>query len=54
MSENEENVKCPKCGSTQIHAEKRGWSLMTGMIGSSKIIMTCLKCGSKFKPGEGA
>lgn len=49
----DEAVKCPKCGSTQVHAEKRGWSAMTGFIGSGKIVLTCLKCGNKFKPGEG-
>jgi len=49
----EDNVRCPKCGSTTSHAEKRGWSLWTGFIGSGKILITCLKCGHKFKPGEG-
>ncbi len=49
----DEAVKCPKCGSTQVHAEKRGWSALTGFIGSGKIVLTCLKCGNKFKPGEG-
>lgn len=48
-----ESVKCPKCGSSQIHAEKRGWNFVTGKFGSGKIIITCLKCGHKFKPGEG-
>lgn len=50
----EEKVKCPKCGSTQVHAEKRGWNMMTGMLGAGKIVMTCPKCGHKFKPGGGA
>lgn len=54
MSEQKEDqVKCPKCGSTQIHAEKRGWSPMWGMIGSGKIVLTCLKCANKFEPGKG-
>jgi DNA-directed RNA polymerase subunit M/transcription elongation factor TFIIS len=48
----DEKVKCPKCGSEQIHAEKRGWSVWTGLIGSGKIVLTCLKCGNKFQPGE--
>jgi predicted RNA-binding Zn-ribbon protein involved in translation (DUF1610 family) len=51
LSENE--VKCPKCGSTQIQAGKRGWSFWTGMIGMNKITLTCLSCGNKFSPGEG-
>jgi DNA-directed RNA polymerase subunit RPC12/RpoP len=47
-------VQCPSCGSTQIHAEKRGWNIWTGLIGSGKIVLTCLKCGHKFKPGGSA
>lgn len=43
---------CPFCKSEQIHAEKRGWKLTTGFIGSSKIILTCLDCGKQFKPGQ--
>ena len=43
---------CPKCHSTSIHAEKRGWKVTTGLIGSSKIVVTCLNCGHKFKPGK--
>jgi hypothetical protein len=45
-------VKCLKCGSTQVHAERRGWTVSTGLFGSSQIILTCLKCGYKFKPGQ--
>jgi hypothetical protein len=26
--------------------------MLTGFIGSSKIILTCLNCGKQFKPGE--
>ena len=43
---------CPKCGSTDISAGKRGWKITTGILGSSKVIITCLKCGNKFKPGQ--
>ncbi len=50
----EDEVRCPKCGSAQIHAGKRGWSIAIGMIGSGKIVLTCLNCGHKFKPGKGA
>ena len=46
-----EAVFCPKCASTQIHAEKRGWSIWSGLIGSGKIRITCLKCGYQFAPG---
>jgi predicted nucleic-acid-binding Zn-ribbon protein len=49
----EEGVKCPKCGSTQVQASKRGWSFWTGMIGMNKVTLTCLNCGNKFSPGGG-
>jgi hypothetical protein len=45
-------VECTKCGSTQVHAEKRGWRLATGFFGSGKIVLTCLKCCHTFKPGQ--
>lgn len=63
----ENNIKCPKCGSTQLTTDKKGFSgrkavagavltggigLLAGTIGSKKVIITCLKCGNKFKPGE--
>ncbi len=41
-------VRCPKCGSTQIQAMKRGWKLTTGLIGSSKIERVCLNCKNRF------
>lgn len=43
---------CPKCYSTSLSANKRGWNLTTGFIGAGKIVVTCLKCGHKFKPGK--
>ena len=48
----DEKIRCPKCESTEVHAEKKGWSLLTGLIGSGDIVITCLKCGKKFKPGD--
>jgi ssDNA-binding Zn-finger/Zn-ribbon topoisomerase 1 len=63
-----EDIKCPKCASTSIHADKKGFSTgkavagtlignpvvgaLAGTHGSNKIIMTCLNCGHEFKPGE--
>lgn len=44
-------VSCPKCGSTEYTAGKRGWKFTVGFLGSSKIIITCLKCGYQWKPG---
>lgn len=46
-------VLCPKCKSASTHAEKRGWNVFTGIIGSGKIVITCLNCGNRFKPGQG-
>ncbi|MDB2091380.1 hypothetical protein [Clostridium paraputrificum] len=61
-------ICCPKCGSTQLTANKKGFSLgkalvggialvpiagvATGMLGKNKIIITCLSCGKQFKPGK--
>lgn len=67
---NDEPIRCPKCNSTQIYVDKRGFKagraiaggLLTGNIlvaaaaggiGHDKIELTCLKCGCKFKIGEG-
>ena len=41
---------CPKCGSTSLSANKRGWKITTGILGSSKIIITCMNCGHHWKP----
>ena len=65
----DDTIRCPRCGSTQITANKKGYGvgkaaagviltggigLLAGGIGSNKVIITCLKCGHKFKPGHGA
>ena len=57
-------VKCPRCGSTQISSNKKGYSaakgvagvltvgalgLLAGNIGSNKVVVTCLKCGHQWK-----
>lgn len=62
-------ILCPKCGSDQITANKKGFSgkkavagavltggvgLLAGTLGSNKVKITCLSCGCEFKPGEGA
>lgn len=47
----EKNIpKCPKCGSTAIEATQRGYSLLTGFIGSGKTMNYCKNCGHKWKP----
>ncbi|MEX6691216.1 hypothetical protein QTN47_27145 [Danxiaibacter flavus] len=58
-------IKCPKCGSTQLTAQKKGYSatkgvagafltggvgLLAGFHGSSDIDITCLSCGNKWNP----
>lgn len=60
-------INCPKCKSTQFTANKKGFSLgnaitgdllvgpvrlLGGVIGSNDIVITCLKCGHKWKPGN--
>lgn len=50
--ENVENqVTCPKCGSSYIQSTNRGFSLVTGFIGSGSPRNVCQKCGFKWKPG---
>ncbi len=45
---------CPQCHSPHVHAEKRGWTLTTGMMWKNRIYMTCLNCNFRFKPGQRA
>tara|TARA_Y100000588_G_C13794678_1_gene728180 strand:+ start:198 stop:548 length:351 start_codon:yes stop_codon:yes gene_type:complete len=60
-------IKCPKCQSTQVTANKKGFSgtkalagaavaggvgILAGTLGSNKVEITCLNCGKQFKPGE--
>lgn len=64
---NKDLVSCPKCGSTQITANKKGVSVgkavvggiltggagvVAGALGSDKVIITCLKCGNKWQAGK--
>lgn len=44
--------RCPKCGSTSIGTTTRGFSLVTGFIGSGKPMNVCQNCGHKWKPGR--
>ena len=61
----ENSVKCTKCGSNQITAQKKGYDvkraaagavlvggigLIAGAIGSSDINITCLSCGHSWNP----
>ena len=42
--------RCPRCGSTSITTGQRGYSLLTGFIGSSKTVNRCGNCGYSWKP----
>lgn len=43
-------VTCPHCGSNQITTGQRGFSMITGFIGSNKTVNRCAKCGYSWKP----
>lgn len=43
-------IHCPKCGCTDIGVANRGFSIVTGFIGSGKSMNVCKKCGYKWKP----
>lgn len=43
---------CPKCGSTAITAGQRGYTLMSGFLGSNKTVNRCANCGHTWKPGK--
>lgn len=42
--------KCPRCGSKSIVTGQRGFSMLTGFIGSSKTMNRCGNCGYKWYP----
>lgn len=59
-----ELMKCPRCGSTSLSGNKKGYGigkgvigaavfgpigLIAGNIGSKKVIVTCMNCGYKYK-----
>ncbi len=60
-------ISCPKCGSNQITAIKKGFGLgkaliggvlaggvglLGGFIGSRKVSITCLNCGNSWDAGK--
>jgi len=62
-----DTLKCPRCHSAQLHAGDRGFGLgkaaaggvllgpvglLGGLIGSKKVMITCLKCGHKWQAGK--
>lgn len=74
----EGKICCPKCGSTQIDAQSRGFNALkatgAGLVGGlffgpvgliaggalggtadqNQIVLTCLECGHRFRPGQGS
>mgnify|MGYP000852640896 FL=1 len=62
-----DEIKCPKCGSNQITAGNKGFGLgkaaagglllgpaglLGGLVGSKKVMVTCLKYGNKWEAGK--
>lgn len=60
----DDQMKCPRCGSTSLSGNAKGYGagkgllgaallgpvgLAAGHIGSSKVIVTCMKCGYRFR-----
>lgn len=63
VDNNDEKLKCSKCGSMQIHIDKKGYSagkgccaaaacgpfgFLLGQSGANKIRKTCLKCNNSW------
>lgn len=43
-------VMCPRCGSTEITTGQRGYSIISGFVGSGKTTNRCGKCGYSWQP----
>lgn len=43
-------IRCPKCGSTNFTTGARGINWTLGLIGASKTVNRCAKCGHTWKP----
>jgi len=65
--EKEEKMLCPKCYSSELTSDKKGFSagkalvggllvgpvgLIGGALGAKKLVIYCVACGHKFKPGQ--
>lgn len=49
---NPNQLRCPKCGSVSITTGQKGYSLLTGFLGSNKTVNRCGNCGYKWTPGR--
>ena len=45
-------IRCPRCGSTSISTGARGVNWTLGLIGASKTVNRCAKCGHTWTPGK--
>lgn len=67
MSKGDLGVRCPRCNSADVYADKKGFSAgaaaagwllvgpiggLLGAAGSNTIRITCLACGEVFHPGK--
>lgn len=43
-------ISCPRCGSTSITTGARGVNWTLGLIGASKTVNRCAKCGHTWQP----
>ena len=50
IQEHENQLRCPKCGSTNITTGARGANWAFGFIGASKTVNRCGNCGHTWKP----
>lgn len=46
----ERPLSCPRCGSQNVTTGKRGYSIVTGFLGSNKTTNRCGKCGHSWQP----
>lgn len=44
------NLFCPRCGASSVSTGARGFSMVTGFIGSNKTVNRCGACGWKWSP----
>lgn len=45
-------IRCPHCGSLSITTGQRGFSILTGFLGSNKTVNRCGSCGHTWKPNN--
>lgn len=43
---------CPKCGSSDLSANRKGYTWFLGSIRAKKVYVTCLRCGKQWRAGK--